>query len=254
MKISEFINEMDKFYPRTISAPWDTDGLQCSADPERELKRVLVALDATGAVIERALGEDYDMILTHHPMIFGSAGDIVPDRLYGGKIIKLITAGISAASFHTRLDAGEGGVNDCLAELLSLKDISTFGDDECPEIGRIGELMSPMTASELSLYIKERIGAPFVRVTGDGAVRKLAVLGGAGKDYIVPAKQVGADAILTGEVSYNTALDQAEAGIIVMEGGHYYTEQPVCHRLAQLTRDIAGAEADIFDTPSQTCF
>lgn len=245
---------MDKLYPKTLSAAWDTDGLQCSADPERELKRVLVALDATGAVIERAVCGDYDLILTHHPMIFGSAGDIVPDRLCGGKIIKLITAGVSAASFHTRLDAGECGVNDSLAELLGLINITSFGDEECPAIGRIGELASPMSVSELSLYIKERIGAPFVWATGDGTVKKLAVLGGAGKDYIAPAKEARADAILTGEVSYNAALDQAESGIIVIEGGHYYTEQPVCQRLAELVRDIAGAETEIFDTPSQSCF
>ena len=137
MTIREFICEMDKRYPKTLSAEWDMDGLQCSGDPDREIKKVLVALDATEREIACAVDGKYDLLLTHHPMIFGKAGDIVPDMLYGGRIIKLLSAGVSAASFHTRFDAGEGGVNDCLAQMLELENVTSFGDDEMPTGGRL---------------------------------------------------------------------------------------------------------------------
>ncbi len=254
MKICEFISEMDILYPKSISAEWDMDGLQCSADPERELRRVLVALDATLDVVEYAVKGKYDLLLTHHPMIFGNTGYIVPDTLYGTRVLKLLGSGVSAASFHTRLDAGDGGVNDCLAEIFDLAGAEPFGDSEMPTIGRIGDLKEEMSASDFAELVKKKLNVPSVRITGNGKIKRVAVLGGAGKDLIVPAKAVGADAILTGEVSYNAALDLSESGIVIIEGGHYYTEYPVCKRLAGLARSIAGAEADIYEKSPQTIF
>ena len=251
MTIREFINEMDRLYPRSMAAEWDMDGLQCCADPDKELCRVLVALDATQDTIDAAIGGGYDLLLTHHPMIFGKAGDIVPDKLYGNRIIKLITAGVSAASFHTRFDAGMGGVNDCLAMTLGFSNTETFGDSEMPNGGRIGMLDVPMSAEDFCALIKEKLGAPSVRLTGNGNLSRIAMLGGAGKDFVIPAKAAGADAIVTGEVSYNAALDFAESGIAVIEAGHYYTEFPACRHLAQLVRDIAGATADIYTAEPQ---
>ncbi len=251
MTIREFICELDKLYPRSLSAEWDCDGLQCCADPDRELRRVLVALDATETEIDRAIDGGYDLLLTHHPMIFGKAGDIVPDKLYGRRIIKLITAGTSAASFHTRFDAGEGGVNDCLAAALGFSETETFGDAEMPTAGRIGELNSPVSAEEFCAFVKEKLGAPSVRLTGGGKVQRIAMLGGAGKDFVLPARAAGADAIVTGEVSYNAALDFAESGIAVIEAGHYYTEFPSCRRLAELVQTVAGADADVYEVTVQ---
>lgn len=251
MTIGEFICKMDELYPRDLAAEWDCDGLQCCADPDRELKRVLVALDATEKTIDHAISGGYDLLLTHHPMIFGKAGDIVPHKLYGNRIIKLICAGVGAASFHTRFDAGENGVNDCLAKTLGLEATSVFGDIEMPTGGRIGMLKESMSAEAFCAYVKEKLSVPMVRCTGEGTVKTVAVLGGSGKDFVIPAKQAGADAIVTGEVSYNSALDFEESGIIVVEAGHYHTEFPACRRLAELVHHICGAEADIYADPTQ---
>lgn len=247
MKIYEFIEEMDKLYPKTLSAPWDTDGLQCCADPDKELKRVLVALDAGIREVDCACGGGYDLLLTHHPMIFGKAGDIVPSKVNGNRIIKLLASGAAAASFHTRLDAGNGGVNDCLAAALGLEETIAFGDDEMPTAGRIGKLEIPVSAEKFCIWVKERLHAPCVRQTGDGIIRSVAVIGGAGKDFVMSALAAGANAVVTGEVSYNSALDFSESGIVIIEAGHYHTEFPVCERLACLVREISGAEADIFE-------
>ena len=57
---------------------------------------------------------------------------------------------------------------------------------------------------------------------------------------------MGADTIVLGECSYNVALDAAAEGMNVIEAGHYFTEFPVCNKLASLARDIAGAEAEIY--------
>ena len=254
MRICDFIRAMDELYPKSTSAPWDFDSLQCCADPEREIHKVLVALDATEEVIDYAVSGKYDLILTHHPMIFGNVGDIVPSELYGRKIIKLISGGVATASYHTRLDAGAHGVNDCLADTMCLENVECFGDDELPTIGRIGDLPASVEAGELCRAIKEKLNAPFVRLSGGGTVKKLAVVGGAGKSLVMAAKAVGADAILTGEVAYNAAIDFADMGMTVIEAGHYYTEFPVCRHLAELVGELAGVEADIYREEPQKNF
>jgi hypothetical protein len=125
-------------------------------------------------------------------MIFGNTGDIVPSELYGRKLIKLIRGGVATASYHTRLDAGAHGVNDCLADIMELQNVCAFGDEELPTIGRIGDLPAPIEADELCRIIKERLNAPCVTLSGKGTVKKLAVVGGAGKSLVMAAKSAGA--------------------------------------------------------------
>ena len=78
-------------------------------------------------------------------------------------------------------------------------------------------------------------------------IKRVAVVGGSGKDFIYPAIAAGADTLVTGECSHNAALDAACMGLNVIEAGHYHTEFPVCKKLAELARDIAHAEAEIFE-------
>ncbi len=259
MTVREFTEVLDTLYPKTLSCTWDTDGLQCSPDPDKEIKRVLVALDANEKEIDAAVSGGFDMLLTHHPMIFGGVCEVTPDTYVGNRILKLVRAGISAASYHTRLDAGAGGVNDTLAHVLGFEVSDTFGDEEMPTAGRIVTFPEPMSANAVCRMIKEKLAnvcaaAPQVRLSGGGEIKKLAMVGGAGKDFIRAALAAGADAFLTGEASYNAAIDAAEYGIAVIEAGHYHTEYPVCARLAALVRDIAKAEAVIYTAPTQVLY
>lgn len=253
MKLIDFIRSMDELYPRTLSCNWDTDGLQLLFDPEREVRRVLVALDSGYPEACAAADGGYDLLLTHHPLIFGGTCEITPTSVPGNRILRLLGAGVSAASYHTRLDAGQGGVNDCLAKALDITDTEPFGDSEMPCAGRIADI--PETTSEaLAAFVKARLSSPAVKLTGDSKkiVRRVALVGGAGKDFIIPAMRAGADAIITGEASYSSAHDFVEYGISVIEAGHFHTEFPVTERLAALVKSIAGAEATILRFDKQT--
>ncbi|MBR3424100.1 MAG: Nif3-like dinuclear metal center hexameric protein [Clostridia bacterium] len=119
MKIRELYASLDALWPRTLSAEWDNDGLMCAADPEREAVRAVVSLDATLSAIARARTTG-SVLVTHHPMIFRGAknvvaGDAIPDR-----IIEAVRSGVAVMSFHTRLDAADCGVNDALAEKIGV--------------------------------------------------------------------------------------------------------------------------------------
>ena len=118
-------------------------------------------------------------------------------------------------SFHTRLDALDGGVNDCLCALLSLENVSAFG--ECG-IGRVGDLPTPMTAEELARLAKELLGADGVLLSECGKVcRRVAVLGGEGGDDIYAAISAGADTYISGRLGYHAMTDAPDMGINLIE-------------------------------------
>lgn len=246
MTIREFYNELSKRYPESLRCEWDNDGIMCSGDLDATVERIMVALDATAHTIDAAADAGCNVLLTHHPLLFRPVKSITEDILSGERVLRALKKNVSVISLHTRLDAGEGGVNDTLAALIGLTDIQPFGDAECPTIGRIGALDENMTLDDFARRVKRALGASSVTVTpsaeSDFPVRRIAVLGGAGKDMIAPALTLGADVLVTGEVGYNARIDGAEMGISIIEAGHFYTENPVVFQLSALAKEISSAE------------
>ncbi|MBE6687600.1 MAG: Nif3-like dinuclear metal center hexameric protein [Ruminococcaceae bacterium] len=237
MTTKELYNYLNERIPAELSEDWDNDGRMLISS-DREIKRVLISLDVTGETVSKAVKESFDLIITHHPLIFKPVKGITDERF-----LTLIKADISVFSFHTRLDAVEGGVNDALASLLGLKNTEAF-----EEMGRIGELDKEMTAEEFAHFVKNTLGAPLVNFTdSEKKIKRAALLGGGGKDFW-QAASAEADAYVTGEMSHNTLLDAHEQGFCVVEAGHYFTEFPVCRVLEAMVKDLdPGIETEIFD-------
>ena len=255
MTVSEFTEKLKELYPDALSAAWDNDGLMASCGDIREVSRVLVALDATEQAICYAAENDFDTVLVHHPLVFRPLSSVTPEGNVPRKVIFALMNGISVISLHTRLDAGDGGVNDCLAEVLGLGNVEKFGDDETPDCGRIGVLDTERDIASFAEYVKEKLSCRSAQLSslGDETVKKVAVVGGNGKDFIDAALSRGADVLVTGECAYNDMLDAAENGLAVIAAGHYETEVIVCRRLAKLAEEIAGAQYEIFKyTPVKT--
>lgn len=222
--VSEIYTYLDAKLPTSLSCDWDNDGLMICADAAREVSTVLFALDITPAVIEYAAQSGTELILSHHPLIFRGIRRMDGSDTTSRKVAALLRRGISAMSFHTRLDMADGGINDILAAHLSLSDTERFGPAG-EEAGRIGILETPLTLAEFCTLVKETLKAPHVCAADSGSpIRRVAVLGGAGKDYIDSAARAGADVLLTGEVGYNAMLEAAENGLSVVTAGHYHTE------------------------------
>ena len=253
MTVLKFHEKLTELYPRTLSAPWDNDGIMVSYDTNAEVKRVLVALDATDEAIRYAADNGFDTLLVHHPMIFAGARTVTRESFVGKRIIDAARGKVSVISMHTRLDAGENGVNDTLVKTLGFEPHGSFGDDEMPSIGRVADI-NEMSAKELALLVKEKLGCEAVRLTGDAGkkIRRIGVCGGAGGDLLWDAIDCGCDAFITGECGYNKSEDAAEDGIVTIEAGHYHTEVPVCEVLASFAKTIAGAETEFFDSYPST--
>ena len=127
--------------PAELAAPWDNVG-HLVGEPEAEVKKVLVALDITEAVVREAIDSGADLIVAHHPVMnckWHEVQRVRSDDAQGRMLIGMIRNGISAICMHTNLDAAEGGVNDALAEKLGLQGLELLNEEK---IGRIGTLKS----------------------------------------------------------------------------------------------------------------
>ena len=253
MTVYEFYKSLSELYPTSLSCDWDNDGLMCCGDVNAEVKRVLVALDATNDCISYAEKNGFDLVLTHHPMIFKGLKTVSENSLHGNNVIRCIKSGVSVISLHTRLDAGMDGVNDALANALELNDVVPFGDDAEPEIGRMGTI-SPVSPEKFAALVRDKLGCTSVNayIAKDKLISKVALVGGGANDFIFPALSAGADAFVCGECRYNTALEAADSGLTVIEAGHYHSEFPVCRRLSELARTLADAETEIYKIKSFT--
>ena len=114
MTVYELHRALSEKYPKTLSCSWDNDGIMVSPDTGAEVKRVLVALDATHETVKYAAEHGFDTVVTHHPMLFKGVKSVTMASTSGRRILDAAMAGVSVVSFPTRLDAAVGGVNDAL--------------------------------------------------------------------------------------------------------------------------------------------
>lgn len=247
MTVGELYKQLDNMIPPSLSCEWDNDGLMCCPDKAREVRRVLIALDITDQTVQTAIDGGYDLVVSHHPIIFKGLKCINEESLVANKALRLIANGISAFSFHTRLDAVSGGVNDTLASLIGLEDVVPFGEET---IGRIGTLPKPMPLETLARKLKEAIGAEGVFISDSGTpCRRVAVLGGNGSDDLDAALSAGADTYISGTLKYHSMTDAPDMGINLVEAGHFYTEDPVCAVLKGMIQKIdSTVSCDLYNS------
>lgn len=235
MKCSDIIKSLELLAPLECALGWDNCGLLVG-DDEKEVKTVYVALDATDAIIKDAISKKADMIITHHPMIFGDIKRVVSSDFLGGRIISLIKNDISYYAMHTNYDVCGMGYE--ASDILGLSECETlevtFTDDNGSEgIGKIGFLPQELTLNELSIAIKRRFNIECVKVFGDfeAMVHKVAICPGSGKSVIDEAIKKGADVLVTGDIDHHSGIDANMKGIHIIDAGHYGIEKLFVHSI-----------------------
>ncbi len=245
----ELYSYLDKLIPKHLSCEWDNDGMMVCPDKYAEVEKVLLTLDITAEAVEYAISEGFDTIISHHPLIFRPLGAINGEDHVSSKVISLVKGSVNAFSFHTRLDALDGGVNDTLADLLGIEDVEILpGDSDM--IGRIGNLREPMSPEDFARLVKDQLGAPSVNlIDAQLDVSRVALCGGDGKSLLYTAFKSGADTFITGNASYNSMIDALEYPINVIEAGHFYTENQVLGFLADMIEEFdSNIEIEIFES------
>lgn len=231
MRCSEIIEKLEQLSPKSYACGWDNVGLLVGRK-EKEVKRIMVALDATKEIIDTAVEMQVDMLVTHHPMIFSAIKQVNEDDFISEKVLTLAENGISYYAMHTNFDA-VGGMADLAAseKFLALKDTSPIEESEEVGVGmgRFGKLPNPMTAEEVCAYVKEKFHIPFVMLyqskENHGKVyERIAVMPGSGKSDKKLVKQKGYDLYLTGDFNHHDGLDALDMGMTIIDATHYGLE------------------------------
>lgn len=237
MIIRDVIDALERFAPLPLQDDYDNSGLQVGLT-ETEVSGALLCLDITEEVIREAISLGFNLIVSHHPLLFAPLRSITDGSSVGRCVIEAIRNGITIYSSHTCLDNARGGVNYEIASRLGLQDLDwlepkTNGSGS----GLTGLLTTTMYESAFVDLVKSVFGVKHVRCNGnyDKPIHKVAVCGGSGAFLIPKAIATGADAFVTGEIGYHRLFGH-DGEILLIELGHYESEQFTVDLLYSLLR------------------
>lgn len=228
MTVADIFNYIDEFAPFSSAASWDNSGFLVG-NMNSVVKKAVVCLDVTQAVIDFAKKENAQLIISHHPVIFRPLKNLT----YGSIVYSSVCEGLNIICAHTNLDKASGGVNDSLCEILEL-DFVKLSSDICDGFLNIATSAFPLNCADFVALIKNKLQTAVSFCDCGNMISKIGVCSGSGADFIFEAKKLGCDAFLTGEASYHEFLDAKAAGISLFAAGHYETEVPIVHNLTQL--------------------
>ncbi len=225
-KCSDIAKHIEALAPCNLACDWDNVGLLVG-DMNKEVKRVLVALDNDEAITNEAIALGADMIVSHHPIMFSPVRRITEDEPQQRMLRRLCESGICHYAAHTNMDCAIGGLNDYLAQKLGLENAAVFAFGEHGAgFGRISELKEEKSLSELLELCREKLKSEGLRYVGalDKKITTVAVNSGSGGDILGDCIKRDVDLLITGDVKYTLAREAYENGICVIDAGHYGTE------------------------------
>ena len=251
--VADILRYIETIAPPYMAEQWDKIGLNCGR-MNKEVKKILVALDPFPHVCQEAVQCNADLLVTHHPLMW-ETGFVTDATTQGQCMLELLEHGIAHISAHTNLDCAPGGVNDVLAQTLELQNIRVIHpngvDDSGREWGllRMGETETQPLESFLS-SVKERLHCDGLRYVDSGKpVRNVAVGGGACAGGLVEAFDAGCDTFVTADIKYNQFWDAHDLGLNLIDAGHFATENPVVAvRAEKIAAAFPGVEVKISET------
>ena len=245
LRIHEIVSAFEAVAPLALQESYDNSGL-IVGNRDAEVTRALLCLDCTEAVVDEAIGKGCDIIIAHHPIVFGGLKRFTGGDYVQRTVIKAIQNNIAIYACHTNLDnVLRGGVNERIAQQLGFDvervlrpiaaDFGSFAssrgvvDSEVFRTAGAGilcNLQKPMNVLDFLQHVKERMGAEVVKYTKCDieVVGKVAICGGAGSFLIGDALRAGADAFITSDVKYHEFFD-AQGKMLLCDIGHYESEK-----------------------------
>ena len=234
--VADILNYIESIAPPYMAESWDNVGLLCGRKANK-VKKILVALDPFATVIDEAIEIGADLIVTHHPLIFGEDIKAVNENTETGRcLLTLMENGIAAINAHTNLDMAPGGVNEVLAKTLGLMNIQIVDPVDNYGLLRMGDVAEQPLEVFLA-HVRESLGCKGLRyVSGGKPVHTVAVGGGSCADFMQAALKAGCDTFVTADVKYNQFRTAHELGLNLIDAGHFHTENPVMPVVADKLR------------------
>ena len=240
MTVKELYDMIDRIALFSTQMEGDNSGFLVGSAAQ-EVTGILFALDVTEPVIEEAAALSAQLIVTHHPLMFDPLRTLTDDNYEARLIRRLAREDISLIAAHTCLDRAPGGVNDTLAELCGLTEVTGEGFFRC------GLLPAPLSVWEYAEQLKAALRTE-VRLMGpgDAVIRKVGLCSGSGGSEWPAAAETGCDAFVSGEIKHHFGLAMAGSGIVGLECGHFATEEPGIRALASaLQKELNTIECNV---------
>ena len=243
-KVKDIYEYIDSFAPFDTAEEWDNVGVLVG-DKSAEVTKALLALDITNDVVEEAHKSGAQLIISHHPVIFGGLKKLPSSS----PVYKAAVYGIACLCAHTNLDRSPVfGVNTALAEAAGLVDCER---SEAGVILFTAKTKEPLTPEQLAAQLKERFSMGAVSFTSRGdKITKVGLSSGGGGGEIFAAASQGCDAFITGEIKHHELIFANENGISTFILGHYKSEdvvlEPLAKKLSEVFTDAAFIKSAVF--------
>lgn len=249
MLCREIMAVIEEAYPAECALSWDNSGLLAGRD-DKEVETIYVALDADDEAVSGAVRAHADMLVTHHPLIFGGVKRVTNGDFIGKRLLELIRNDISCYAMHTNYDVRKMADLSCeklgllQGEVLEVTGARADGQEE--GIGKIADV-KPRSLGELCQQVKEAFHLDTVKVFGElsGQVKRVAVCPGSGKSVIGEAVSRGADVLITGDIGHHEGIDALAQGMAVIDAGHYGVEHIFIEDMREyLEKKIPGVKVE----------
>lgn len=153
-KVQRIANIINRVASPRLAEKWDNVGLLVG-DYTADVEKVMVTLDVNQDVLESAIEQGVNMIISHHPMIFSKIKSIRADRPKGKMIIDAIKNDLNIFAAHTNLDIAEGGINDLLAQRLNLEKVEPLTINSSEDLFKLVVYIPAGHEEELRMAISE---------------------------------------------------------------------------------------------------
>lgn len=245
-QVLEFLNTIA---PLNTAESYDNVGLLAGSGND-EVTGIATCLDITEEIVDEAVSKGANLIVSHHPVIFHPMKRIMADS----PVYMLIRNGIDSIALHTNFDMSEGGVNDALMELLGWESSGVLEQTQPTGlgIGAVADLPLAFTAKALAEHCKQALDLECVKYCEGNvnAITRVGVCCGSGGDLLQRAKELGCQALVTGDVKHSVWIEAHNLGMALIDAGHYGTEKSAPHRIAALL-SRAFPEIPIFASESE---
>lgn len=234
MKLKNIIDYMENWVPSRLIDAWDNTGFQIGLE-KKYIKNVLIALDLDEYTLKIAIEGKFDLIITHHPIIFKPLKTIISTNPKEKLILDIIKNDIAVYNAHSNLDLAIGGVNDEFAKRLNMKNKKHLKEIFKEEVdganivygyGKIGEIEETSLENFIEV-IKSALNIEDLIVYGciDKTIKKVAICGGSGSDFIKEACDARVDLYITSDIKYHEAQYAYERGLTLIDVGHFHSEK-----------------------------
>ncbi len=242
MKLNEFYRLLDGLAPQRLSdeycasaGAYDNSGVL--VDTGEDVKGVLFALDLTNSAIDKGMEKGANLIVTHHPVIYGKISDIRQDDLLGRKLVRCLRNGVSVVSMHLNLDVANGGIDESLMQGICLsagedvkkeKNVALMHALSKGAYGRAYDVPK-ISLGALAEGMKKTFSTDRLLVYGDlnKGVKRVASFCGAGVDEgtLSFAKSQGADVLISSDFKHHFISNTLEEGMQIIVLTHYASEE-----------------------------